>query len=363
MLLVVLTFQPWGRVEGQELPVVSLERVDPSPVREGERLTVTVRIAPPLPADATEETRVRGGILVYDSSKSDFADALIAFVFRAGAETRDLTYRVDDDGVITTDRTIRVAVNWVFDSYQVGGPSEIVVPVLDTSATGSPPLPPPPLPQAPTPTPTPTPTPVPTPTPTSTPVPTPTPTSTPVPTPTPTSTPVPTPTPTPTPVPTPTPTPTPVPTPTPTPTPVPTPTPTPTPVPTPTPTPTPVPTPTPTPTPAPTPTPTPEPTATPTPTPTPTQTPAPAPIPTPTPTTAPTIGPTATPTAEPAPQTTRRDLEQPAIPLVGDAIPRIRDTLGGIASTPRRRATLIFIQGLASAMAMGVFAYLILRRS
>ena len=50
VLLVVLTFQPWGRVEGQELPVVSLVSVGPSPVREGDRLSVTVRIAPPLPA-------------------------------------------------------------------------------------------------------------------------------------------------------------------------------------------------------------------------------------------------------------------------------------------------------------------------
>ena len=56
------------------------------------------------------------------------------------------------------------------------------------------------------------------------------------------------------------------------------------------------------------------------------------------------------------------ELEQPAIPVIGEAIPRIRNTLGGIASTPRRRTTLIAIQVLTSLAAVGVFGYLIVRR-
>ena len=88
--IIVLIIQADRRVSGQDaLPVVSLVSVEPSPVREGDRLRIEVRIAPPLPSDATENDRIRGGILVYDSTKGPFADALIAFVFRAGHETRE----------------------------------------------------------------------------------------------------------------------------------------------------------------------------------------------------------------------------------------------------------------------------------
>ncbi len=52
----------------------------------------------------------------------------------------------------------------------------------------------------------------------------------------------------------------------------------------------------------------------------------------------------------------------PRFPVIGDAIPRIRNTLGGAASTPRRRTTLIVIQGITSTLALSVFGYLILRR-
>ena len=68
------------------------------------------------------------------------------------------------------------------------------------------------------------------------------------------------------------------------------------------------------------------------------------------------------PTVEPVPRPDTDDLGAPVVPVVGDAIPRIRDTLKGIASTPRRRTTLIVIQGLACIFAASVFGYLILRR-
>jgi hypothetical protein len=55
-------------------------------------------------------------------------------------------------------------------------------------------------------------------------------------------------------------------------------------------------------------------------------------------------------------------LERPAIPIVGDAIPRIRNALVGIAATPRQRITLIIILGITSLIAVSTFLYLALRR-
>ena len=320
------------------MPVVRLISVEPSSqVLEGNRIRVTLGISPPIPAG---ESRLIGGIIVWDSWVSDqFADALIAFAFYPGDEIDTLSYRVDvadDDRAVNTNRTIRIEINSVFDEYSVGSPSGATVRVLDRDSTGPPPPPP-----EDTPTPVPPPPPPPEDTPTPVPPPPPPPEDTP--------TPVPPPPPpledTPTPVP-PTPTP-----PEDTPTPVP---------PTPTPpedTPTPVP-PTPTP-PEDTPTPVP-------PTPTPTLVPLPTNTPTPTPTAEPTPSPLAATTSSSGtatvPQLVQPELDQPFVPVISRAIPRVRDTLGGIASTPRRRITLIVIQGLASVFAAAVFARLILRR-
>ena len=345
-----LTLEHDRLVIGQELPTVSIVSVQPSPVHEGQSLYTPVRIDPPLPSGGGDAANIRGGIIVYDSAKGESADALIAFVFRPDtAQTRRLNYGVSDDGVETTDRTIRVLVNPVFDAYQVelvnGEPEEITVEVLE--GTTDPPQPPPLPPQPPPPPPA-------TSTPTSTPEPDPTATFTP--TPTATATPVATATNTPVAEPTSTPRPTAVPEPTATPSPTPTPVPPPT------------PTPSPTPTPAPTPTPRPTPTATPLPTPTPA--PTLVPIPTSTATATATAVFTPTPTVivplgsagEAGLETGVAELEQPAIPVIGESIPRIRNTLGGIASTPRRRTTLIAIQVLTSLAAVGVFGYLIVRR-
>ena len=134
-----LTFQPDHRVSAQDLPVVSLTSVQPSPVREGSGLTATVRIAPPVPAGSNET--IRGGIWVFDSWKGKQVDQLIAFVFRAGQVTKSMTYGVDDDGQVTTDRTIRVEVNRLFEGYRVGAPSTTTVRVLDKDTTWSRPSP------------------------------------------------------------------------------------------------------------------------------------------------------------------------------------------------------------------------------
>ena len=204
--------------------------------QDGTQIRYSVCISPVLkPAPTpTPDRQVRGGVIVFDSTEDGSAAALIAFVFRAGDSCKSGSYGLDqDDG----NRTIRIEVNHVFDTYSVGSPSsESVSYKIDD---------PPPTP-IPSPTPIPTPIPPPPPTPTPTPIPTPTPTATPLLSPTPIPTPSPVPPPPPPPTPPPRPTPTPVPPPPPPPTPVPTPTPIPPPPPTPTPTPTPAPTPTPT---------------------------------------------------------------------------------------------------------------------
>ncbi len=332
------------------MPVVRLISVEPSSqVLEGNSLRVTLGISPPVSEGDPGLTggRLLGGIIVTDSQGGSSDVTLIAFAFWPGDTTDVVTYTVqvvDDDGAVNTDRTIQIEVNSVFDEYSVGSPSGATVRVLDRDSTG----PPPPPPED-------TPTPVPPPPPPPPDTPTPTPTATPTPTPTATATPMPEDTPTPVPPPPPEDTPTPVP---------PTPTPpedTPTPVPpTPTPpedTPTPVP-PTPTP-PEDTPTPVP-------PTPTPTLVPLPTNTPTPTPTVEPTPSPLTATTSPsdtaPVPQLVQPELDQPSAPVIGRAIPRVREALGGIASSPRRRTTLIIIQGLASIFAAAVFARLILRR-
>ena len=119
---------------------------------------------------------------------------------------------------------------------------------------------------------------------------------------------------------------------------------------------------TPTRTPRPPPTRTRRPTATPTATPPPTQTPTSIPAATRTSTSTATLAPSPTPPIAAGPQVTPSDLERPTIPIIGDAVPRIRNTLSGIASTPRQRTTLVIILGIVCVLVLGAFIYLILRR-
>ena len=84
----------------------------------------------------------------------------------------------------------------------------------------------------------------------------------------------------------------------------------------------------------------------------------------PEPTSRPTPTPTPSPTPEPRPEPTAEgeELDRPAIPIVGNAIPRVRTVLANIAATPRERMTLVFILIAVGATAIIAFAYLILRR-
>ena len=381
----------------QSLPTVWMEGVSPSPVREGTRIQVTVRISDPIPATSTAV--IKGGIRVFDTwndeDEGTFADTLIAWAFWGGQETRTIAYLVPDDGVTTTNRTICVDLHPGWKDHDLTRPSAMAVDVYDKDVgtppadrparvrRGSycygdddtqqqqqqPPPTPPPPPQPPPPptntdTPTPTPTATHTTTPTVTHTPTVTPTATYTPRPTATYTPRPTATFTPRPTATFTPTPTETPTPTSTATPTATPTAThsPTATPTPTPTPTATYTPTRTPTPTSTRTPTATPTATATPTHTPTATATPTPTPRPAPTHTPTASPTATATATPSPTPTIVPPSRPRIPIVGNAAERVRGTLTGIVEAPRQRTTLIVILVIAGMLAIGVFGYLVFRR-
>lgn len=107
-------------------------------------------------------------------------------------------------------------------------------------------------------------------------------------------------------------------------------------------------------------------TATVTPTATPTQTETPTAsataVPTATTTATPTDTPTPVPTATPRQAGTLGFLQQPNLPIIGNAAPRIRNTLDAIGSAPRQRITLIVVLALTSVMVLVVFGYLLLRR-
>jgi hypothetical protein len=55
-------------------------------------------------------------------------------------------------------------------------------------------------------------------------------------------------------------------------------------------------------------------------------------------------------------------LQEPGIPIIGNAIPRIRDTLINVVTTPRQRNTLIIILAIVGLLVLIIFAYLVWRR-
>lgn len=56
------------------------------------------------------------------------------------------------------------------------------------------------------------------------------------------------------------------------------------------------------------------------------------------------------------------ELEEPGLPVIGGAIPRVRNALGEVAGVARQRMTLVIILIVVLVLSAGVFAYLILRR-
>ena len=55
-------------------------------------------------------------------------------------------------------------------------------------------------------------------------------------------------------------------------------------------------------------------------------------------------------------------LEEPALPVVGGALPRVRDTLNTVAGVGRDRLTLVIIMLIVLTASGLVFLYLIFRR-
>ena len=134
-----------------DLPEVSIASITPEVGEEGGYLRVTLRLSRALTADekfcypgraANEEPRdemcIQGGIIAWDSyndhlqdGKSGTADELVKFVFGEGSrdgvpqEDRSIlkrwTVSISNDNCITPDRTIRMAVNTVFDDTDTYG--------------------------------------------------------------------------------------------------------------------------------------------------------------------------------------------------------------------------------------------------
>ena len=134
-----------------DLPEVSIASITPEVGEEGGYLRVTLRLSRALTADekfcypgrtANEEPNdemcIQGGIIAWDSyndhlqdGNSGTADGLVKFVFgeggRDGVPQEDgsilkrWTVSISNDNCITPDRTIRIAVNTVFDDSDTYG--------------------------------------------------------------------------------------------------------------------------------------------------------------------------------------------------------------------------------------------------
>ena len=162
------------QTEDDDLPIISLVSLIPSPVEEGETLRILLKVNRPIEERDTENGRLIGGVQIFDPSTAQSA-YWHAFALRVGdTEGRAVSYTVPDR--MPTERTIRVQINQVFDEYyEVGSTGELSVqvsgggdPTATPTATATrvppppPPRPPPPPPPPPVPTDTPTWTPTPT---------------------------------------------------------------------------------------------------------------------------------------------------------------------------------------------------------
>lgn len=66
----------------QNVPVVSLAGLSPSPIQEGQSLQISLTSNRPITAADTEDgSRLLGGVLIFDPSDAPFATSLNAFTF------------------------------------------------------------------------------------------------------------------------------------------------------------------------------------------------------------------------------------------------------------------------------------------
>ena len=116
------------QTEDDDLPIISLVSLIPSPVEEGETLRILLKVNRPIEERDTKNGRMIGGVQIFDPSTDQSAE-LHAFAFRAGdVEVAAVPYRVPDR--TPTERTIRVRVNPVFAEYGVGSPASDTVRVI-----------------------------------------------------------------------------------------------------------------------------------------------------------------------------------------------------------------------------------------
>ena len=108
------------------LPRLSLRAVTDS-VKEGEYAEFEVTRTGPF------DRTLLAGIIVWDLFDYE-SDAWVAAYFHEGQEKDTVGYSVKFDTLVTTDRTLRVAINPYLDGYEVGSPSEVEIDVIDATA-------------------------------------------------------------------------------------------------------------------------------------------------------------------------------------------------------------------------------------
>ncbi len=109
---------------------VYIESVEPSPVREGETLRITIALSRP--------ASVFFCFIVEASDSATGDDHIPGCVYESDS-TATLHHTVVNDGTVTSERTVTVTMDDVFASgiYTMGTPHEVTVPVIDTVTDAS----------------------------------------------------------------------------------------------------------------------------------------------------------------------------------------------------------------------------------
>ena len=109
---------------------VYIESVEPSPVREGETLRITIALSRP--------ASIFFCFIVEASDSATGDDHIPGCVYESDS-TATLHHTVGNDGTVTSERTVTVTMDDVFASgiYTMGTPHEVTVPVIDTVTDAS----------------------------------------------------------------------------------------------------------------------------------------------------------------------------------------------------------------------------------
>ena len=108
---------------------VHIESVEPSPVREGETLRITIALSRPASIFFCFSVEAA------DSATGD--DRISQCVYESDS-TATLHHTVGNDGTVTSERTVAVKVKHVLtEVYSIGTPHEVTVPVIDAGGMGA----------------------------------------------------------------------------------------------------------------------------------------------------------------------------------------------------------------------------------